>query len=188
MNGLRGNEITALDGMTSEVDSVSGVRNAGWLVALRVLHLASGVVFAAIIPRLMGRADYGRYALLSSLADWFVLAGGRGFVQVFAQRAPRLLASGYVGVVRKLFGRLLAIRLFASTLLAIAYFIILRLWLADLPQLAIAALAAAIFVDAMTGVVFAIFIGLGQAAKWGLQEVANRWLAIGLLSLGYRFC
>ncbi len=186
MNGLHGNEITVLDGMTSGIDSSSGVRNAGWLVALRVVHLASGVAFAAIIPRLMGRADYGRYALLSSIADWFVLAAGLGFVQVFAQRAPRLLAGGYVGVVRKLFGRLLAIRFFASTLLAIGYFVILRLWLADLPQLAIAALAAAVLVDAMTGVVFAIFIGLGQAAKWGLQEVANRWLAIGLLALGYR--
>jgi hypothetical protein len=56
----------------------------------------------------MGRADYGRYALLTSLADWFVLAAGLGFVQVFAQRAPRLLAAGQAGVVRKLFGRLLA--------------------------------------------------------------------------------
>jgi O-antigen/teichoic acid export membrane protein len=177
--------------MTAEVPiapspASSGVRNAGWLVALRVLHLASGVAFAAIIPRMMGREDYGRYALLTSIADWFVMAAGLGFVQVFVQRAPRLIAAGQSGVLRRLFGRLFAMRVYASAVLALVYFVFVRLWLADIPQAAVIALGLAVFVDAVTGVLFAIFVGLGQAAKWGVQEVANRWLAIGLLVLGYR--
>jgi O-antigen/teichoic acid export membrane protein len=166
--------------------ATSGVRNAGWLVVLRVLHLASGIAFAAIIPRMMGRVDYGRYALLTSIADWFVMAAGLGFVQVFVQRAPRLVAAGQSGVLRRLFGRLFAMRIYASGLLALIYFAFVRLWLADIPQAAMIALGVAVFVDAVTGVLFAVFVGLGQAAKWGVQEVANRWLAIGLLVLGYR--
>jgi len=52
--------------MSKERDDA--VRNAGLILVRRAGFLLSGLLFAALVPRLMRPHGYGRYALLFAIA------------------------------------------------------------------------------------------------------------------------
>ncbi|MGD2147356.1 MAG: hypothetical protein PVH41_11740, partial [Anaerolineae bacterium] len=54
------------------------VRNAGMLLVQRVGFVVGALALVVLVPRLMGPDAYGRYALITSLAFWFVLSGSLG--------------------------------------------------------------------------------------------------------------
>jgi O-antigen/teichoic acid export membrane protein len=54
------------------------VRNAGLLIIQRGSIVISGLVFAALVPRLMGPQIYGQYTLLTSLALWIAIGSALG--------------------------------------------------------------------------------------------------------------
>ncbi len=79
---------------------IVGCVQCRWLVALRNLNLVSGITFAASIPRLMGRADYGRDAHLASTADWYALAGSIGLGRIVRRRRILCQATADLVTVR----------------------------------------------------------------------------------------
>lgn len=161
------------------------VRNAGWLVAQRGVHVLSGVVFAIVVPRLMGPTTYGQYALLASLAAWFVLLGTLGFAQIMGRFVPQFILQGSQASLRKFLSDLLTVRLFSGTIVAALYLLVMTLWLPEMDRLLLILLTGSVLLRGVTFYFFSIFLGLNQAARWASEQVLQRWLLLILLPLGF---
>jgi O-antigen/teichoic acid export membrane protein len=161
------------------------VRNAGWLIAQRGVHVVSGIVFAVIVPRLMGPTTYGQYALLASLAAWFVLLGTLGFAQIMGRFAPQFVLDSNPASLRKFLGDLLTVRLFSGTTVAVLYLLAMTLWLRESDGVLLVLLASSVLARGITFYFFSIFLGLNQAARWGSEQVLQRWLLLVFLPPGF---
>jgi len=161
------------------------VRNAGLLLGQRSLYIAGGFLFAAMVPRLMGPDLYGRYALITSLSLWFILFSDPGMTQVMIRYVPEMRLQENRESLKKFFGSLLAVTLVSSTLVAIFYFLLTRLWFPDLDGLLLAAMAGAVFARALAQPFFSFLLGLNEAARWGMNEIIRRWLSLILLLPGF---
>jgi O-antigen/teichoic acid export membrane protein len=161
------------------------VRNAGLLLAQRGLHVSSGFLFAALVPRLMGPDLYGRYALVTSLAIWFALFSSLGLTQVIGRYVSHLNLQGDSKKLKKLFGNLLTIDLASGGLVAGLYLLLTILWFQELELSILAIMAAAVLVRAVTHLIYALFLGLNQAARWGMGDVMRGWILLFLLLPGY---
>ena len=75
-------------------DAHRTVRNAGWLVGQRVVHVAAATLFAVAVPRLMGPDVFGQYSLLTSVSMWFAMLSGLGAVSLMSRIVPALTAAG----------------------------------------------------------------------------------------------
>lgn len=174
---------TQAPGMT--VDTRQTFQGAGLIVLQRAGHLLGALLFAALVPRLMGPDLFGRYALLGSLAGALTTMSGLGLRDVIGRYAPVLVTGGDWPGLRQLFGQLVAVRVVSGAAAAVVYLVLGLAWLRDFDRFAILAAALTVPVDAVAGVLFAIFLGLNRAARWGLGELTRRWLVLGALPLGF---
>jgi hypothetical protein len=158
-------------------------RNAGLLVVQRGAQVASGFLFAMLIPRLMGADTYGQYALVTSLALWFVLASNLGFTQVIARYVPEFMLSDDKPGMQAFFGGLLTVRLASGVLAAALLLLLTVLWLRELDRLALAFVAGVVVVRVASHLFFALFLGLNQAARWGMEAVVRGWVSLTVLLL-----
>ncbi|HJX52340.1 MAG TPA: oligosaccharide flippase family protein [Polyangia bacterium] len=163
----------------------TAVRNVGLLLMLRGLLVAGGVVVAAVVPRLMGPTGYGQVALLVALSFWFTLAASLGFTEVMGRHVPHFGQTGDEHGLRAFFGRLLSIRLLAGLLAGGLYLVVTTTWLRDLDAVAMAVLAAVVFVRAPAGLFFSLYLGLNQAARWGVADILRQWGTLAFMLPGY---
>ncbi len=161
------------------------VRNAGWLIAQRGFHVVGAAVFAVLVPRLMGPAVYGRYALLTSVSMWFALLSGLGAVSLITRIIPQFTASGDFSGLQKLVTNLLAFRGGTAVLSAAAYFVIIVFALGEPDLVAAAFVAGAVFAWTVGNLCFSVFLGLNRAARWGIGELLRRWLTLAFTLVGY---
>lgn len=161
------------------------VRNVGLLLAQRGLLIAGNFIFAASVPRLMGPGNYGRYALITSLSIWFVLFTDLGFTQVMGRYVPQFILQREKESLQKFFSNLLSVSLVGGLLSAGLYFLFTGMWLADLDGLLLATMAGTVIVRSWAHPFFTLFLGLNQAARWGMDELLRRWISIVLLLLGF---
>lgn len=148
--------------------------------------LVSGVVYAGIVPRLMGPEAYGRFDLMFSVSVWFFLAGNLGLTQALSRFLPERDAAGDLDGVRAIVGSVLATRLLTGLASAVLYFAGMAAFLPEMPAMGLAALAVAIVVGAAVEPVYALQLGLNRASRWGLSFVVRRWVYLLAIPLGYR--
>jgi O-antigen/teichoic acid export membrane protein len=171
--------------VTRAAEAQSALRNAGFLVIQRGGLLAAGVLFAVLVPRIMGPGAYGRFALVSSLSTLFVMCSTLGFTEVAGRFLPELRRRPESRDLHRLVGGLLSIRLIAGALVAAAFLGLTTRWLPDLDPPALLAVTAAIFVRAVSHLLFSLFLGLNQAARWGAGELLSRSLLLVFVLPGY---
>lgn len=169
--------------MTSEAQTT--VRNAGWVLVQRLLHAGSGLVFALLVPRLMGPDVYGRYSLLSSLSVWILLFSSLNLTDVIGRFVPELILRDDRDGLQRLWSDLFTVRLASAALAAGVFLGITALWLRDLDTAILATVATMILVRAVADLVFAAFVGFNQAGRWQLGETVRQWLSVGLVIVGY---
>jgi O-antigen/teichoic acid export membrane protein len=167
------------------VDTRQTLRGAGLLVLQRVGLVLGALLSAVVLPRLMGPDIFGRYALLSSLAGGFTMMSGLGLRDVIGRYAPVLAAAGDWPGLRRLFSQLLAVRIMSGAAATVVYVVLGLAWLREFDGVVIVAAALTVFVGAVAAVLFGIFLGLNRAARWGLGELAQRWLILGAVPLGF---
>lgn len=167
-----------------EPEAHDAVRNAWLLVAQRGGDVLGVLAFAALVPRLLGPANFGRFSLLISVAQWFLLLSGLGSTQLTGRFVPVMLLRDQRADARRLFGNLLAVRLLSGPVAAVFCLVLLRLWLRDLSLALLAPVAATVALRSISSVPFAFFLGLNQAARWGAGELARRWSALLLVVAG----
>jgi len=170
--------------MTSEAQIT--VRNAGWILVQRLLHAGSGLVFALLVPRLMGPDVYGRYSLLSSLSVWMLLFSNLNLTDVVGRYMPEFILRDDRKGLHQLWSDLFTVRLATAVLAAAVFLGLTALWLRDLDVATLATVAALIVVQAVAGLVFAAFLGFNQAARWQMGETVRQWLSVGLVIVGFR--
>lgn len=123
------------------------LRNASWLAAQRVLHVAGAALFAVLVPRLVAAGD---------------------------QLGLRRLASS-----------LLALRAITGAASAAGYVLVAVLLLGEPDLVAVALVAATVALRAVGNLGFALLLGLNDAARWGMGDLARRWLTLPLVPAGY---
>ncbi len=158
----------------------AAVRNAGLLVIQRAGLVAAGLVFAAVIPRLLGPEVYGRYALVAALVGLFTACSTLGVNEIVGRHGAILEA----GPLRRLFGSLLALRMGSGLAAALAFGALTSVWLRDLDRVALAAAGLAVLTRGMWLALFALFLGLNRAALWGAGELLERLAVLALVPVG----
>jgi O-antigen/teichoic acid export membrane protein len=162
----------------------AAMRNAGLLLVQRAGLVIAGLGLAAVIPRLLGPDVYGRYALVAALAAVFAACSGLGVNEIIGRHGARLAAERNQAGLHRLFGSLLALRVGTGVLAAGAFGMLTLVWLRDLDRVALAAAALAIVARGIWLALFALFLGLNQAARWGAGELINRCAVLALVPLG----
>jgi len=161
------------------------IRNAGFLLAQRGFHILGSLLFAVLVPRLMGPSDYGRYALLTSVYLWFVIVSDLGLTQVVWRYVPLFRLQGERERLQKFFSNLLTMSLVSGALCACLYLLFTALWLTDLDLFLLITLAVALFVRSGTHPFFTLFLGLNQAARWGMGEIFRHWFFLIFMIIGF---
>jgi O-antigen/teichoic acid export membrane protein len=161
------------------------VRNAGFLLAQRGFHVAASFLFAVLVPRMMGPSDYGRYALVTSLYLWFALGGDLSSSQVMGRYVPDFMLQGEKEKLRKFFSNLLTVSLLSGGLCACFYLLFTSLWLTDLDLILLVTVSVTLLFRAAGHPFFTLFLGLNQAARWGMGEILRHWSILVLVIVGF---
>ncbi len=166
-------------------EAQNAIRNAGILLVQRGFHIIAGLLFAVLVPRMMGPGNYGRYALVTSLYLWFLLGSDLGFTQVMGRYVPNFVFQGEKERLQKFFSNLLAVGLLSGAISACLYLSFTALWLTDLDLFLLIIMAAVLLVRAGSRPFFTLFLGLNQAARWGMGETLRHWFLIALVIIGF---
>ena len=161
------------------------VKNAGWLMAQRGLHVVAATLFAVVLPRMMGPETFGRYALMTSISLWFAMFSGMSAAQMMGRFGPEFAIQESNEHLQKFFGNLLIVRLGTGFAAAALYLLITALWFRELDVVTVAIVAGSVFFRTACGLVFALFLGLNKAARWGMGDTLRRWLSLVLIVLGF---
>ena len=161
------------------------IRNAGFLLAQRGFHIVAGFLFAVLVPRMMGPSDYGRYALVTSLYLWFAWGGDLSPSQAMGRYVPHFMLRGEKAKLRKFFSNLLAVSLLSGGLCACFYLLFTSLWLTDLDLVLLVTVSITLFFRAAGHPFFTLFLGLNQAARWGMGEILRHWFILVLVIIGF---
>lgn len=161
------------------------VRNAGWLAVQRGVHLLTATLFALLVPRLMGPDLFGRYSLLTSVSMWFALLSGLGAVSLMTRTVPQFAAAGDTVGLRKLITNLLVLRASTGIVTATSYFLLIALALGEPDWLAALWVGAGVFSRTVANLCFSLFLGLNQAARWGLGDLMRRGLTLAGVLIGF---
>jgi O-antigen/teichoic acid export membrane protein len=161
------------------------IRNAGFLLTQRSFHILGSLLFAVLVPRLMGANDYGRYALITSLYLWFMILSDLGFSQIMGRYVPLFILQGEKEELQKFFSNILTVSLVSGAVVGCLYLLFASLCLPDLDLFLFIVMAATIFVRAITHPFFTLFLGLNQAALWGMGEIFRHGLTIVTVIVGF---
>jgi len=161
------------------------VRNAGFLLAQRGLHVVASFLFAALVPRMMGPSDYGRYALVTSLYLWFAWGSDLSSSQVMGRYVPHFVLQGEEEKLKKFFSNLLAVALLSGALCGCLYLLFTSLWLTDLDIILLVTVSVALLFRAAGHPFFTLFLGLNQAARWGMGEILRHWFILVFVIIGF---
>lgn len=161
------------------------IQNAGFLLTQRGFHLIAALLFAIWVPRMMGPSNYGRYALLNSLYLWFIVGSDMGFTQIMGRYVPNFIFQGEKEKLQKFFSNLLTVSLITGAMAAILYLFITALWLTDLDLVLLIIIASTLLVRGATRTFFTLFLGLNQAARWGMGEILRHWFLLVLIIVGF---
>jgi O-antigen/teichoic acid export membrane protein len=163
------------------------VRNVGLLIVQRGANIAGGMCIALLLPRFMGPDMFGRFSLMTSLSLWFVIFSSLSSAQVMSRFIPQMRLANDTAGIEKFLGNLLTARLANGLLAAALYLLFTALWFRELDFTALIFIAVSVCVQTSGKLLFAFFLGLNQAARWGMGEILRQWLSLILLLPGFYF-
>lgn len=171
--------------MSPHPEASAALRNAGWVAAQRGLQIVIGVVFALLVPRLMGPEVFGEYALVTSVSLWFTLISGLGVASMMTRTVPGFVDRGDMAGLQKLVSSLLVLRVGTGVIAGALYLALTTFWLREVDIVALAFMAGSVFCRATGSISFALFLGLNQAGRWGFGEMLRRALQLIFVLLGF---
>lgn len=162
------------------------VRNATALAFQRVGLLLIGVTFAAVVPTLMGPADYGRFALLLSVMTWFLILSDLGFPQALSRLVSERIGSDSSEKLKEFFGSALALRSLAGIVCALLFIATVSKFIGDLPRAMIALFAVVLALCAASESFYSWQLGANHAERWGSQFILRRVQCLIFVPVGYQ--
>lgn len=141
------------------------------------------VLSVSVIPRLMGDAEYGRFALFMSLYLLLDTLTDIGSTPAFGRFVPEHEASGSPERTRRLlFGYLVWATVPAVVLALAAPALGWVGWLPDFPFWWDAALGVLLVLTRLEGTLFGFLYGLNQIARYSAKEVLRSALTFGFVA------
>jgi O-antigen/teichoic acid export membrane protein len=166
-------------------DPARTIRHAGLLLLQRGFHLAAAALFAVMVPRVMGPSEFGRYALITSVAMWFALASGLGATSMMTRVVPDFVSRNDRDGLARLLTNLLALRAMTGLGSALLYLLITTGWFPELDAVALVFVAASVWSRTVANPCYSMFLGLDQASRWGLGDLVRRWLTLAFTLTGF---
>jgi O-antigen/teichoic acid export membrane protein len=161
------------------------LRHASGIMLQRILEIGGGILFVALVPRLLGPLVYGQFSLLNTLSAWFSLVGVTGTASMMTRFVPRIINSGDHAVLRKLASGMMALRLVSGVAGVGAYVVLATVLLHVSDHAAVVMLALSIGIRTIANLPFTLFLGLNQAARWGVADTARASLLAPAVYGGY---
>lgn len=160
------------------------VRNAGLLLIQRGTLVLNVLLFAALVPRLMGPTIYGQFILLTSLALWIANGSALGITPIMGRFVPGFVNRDDRKGLLKFVGQMAATRLLLAAVGAALYFTLTKLWLQEMNWLVLGFMAVSVFFNITSLFIFNLFLGLNQAANWVMNETLRSWGSLILVLAG----
>jgi O-antigen/teichoic acid export membrane protein len=113
------------------------------------------------------------------------MLSGLGAVSLMARVVPQFTAAGDTVGLRKLVTNLLVLRAFTGAFTATGYFLIVALALGEPDYVAALMVALAVFTRTIGNLCYSLFLGLNQAARWGLGDLMRRVLTLAGVLIGF---
>ncbi len=150
----------------------------------KTVELATLVLLATVVPRLLGPTDYGRFSVALTLVTLGALALTLGGPIVMARFVPAAPAHERVAVARAIGLRLARGR---TVQVAVITFVVLGVALADpdvLDPLEALAVVLAFALNVLASLALQVALGLGRTVAWSLRfPIQNSVLVVGLVAL-----
>jgi O-antigen/teichoic acid export membrane protein len=152
---------------------------------LKLVEYVGLVLFAVIVPRMMGPDLYGRFAAFLSSIALLTIAGGLGVIRMFGRFVPEFQVQKEMSKSQVLFTQVFFVRFLIALLLAVAFFLFFPRLLPKTSTLIIAVGAGAFFLGLTASTFYEFQHGLNNLGKWLSQDsLLKVFLLIGILVLG----
>lgn len=153
-------------------------------VAAKCAEAATLLVLVTVVPRALGPADYGIFALALSVVTVGSAAVSVGASPMLARFVPAATASERTAVARALGARLVRRRLPVTAIAAVAALALAAAFPATFPPLATALVAVAFVLDVAATLCFQLALGLGRFRAWSFRyPVQNGVLTLAAILL-----
>lgn len=180
--------MSELDQPTGASRDIKGtVRTVSLGTVWRALRYPFIFLSFALIPKMMGDTDYGRYAYFVSVFVLLDMATDLGFQQVFGRYAPECLAANDVARLQCLFSGLFGYGVLLSLLMTVGVFLahLLRP-LSGFGAFTLSALALLLVLTRIEGTFFCLLYGLNQIARFSAREAIRSAATLVFVLLLYR--
>jgi O-antigen/teichoic acid export membrane protein len=171
---------------TAESPRRKAIRDTAVVALQRGGLVLSGVIFALVVPRLMGPAFYGQYDLLSSLCLWCIVASEFSLTVAVSRQGPAALRATDPSRMAALFGNVLLFRMAASLAAALLFWLLAARLAADIPATVRLFFAALVPAGAAAETLFSFMLGVDRAQRWGAGNLLRRWLGLAAVSAGFQ--
>lgn len=152
--------------------------------AAKVVELATLVLLATLVPRLLGPADYGRFAVPLTVVTIGSLAMTLGGPTLMARFVPAAAPEQRVALARAIGARLAKGRGVQLAAIAVGAVVLVALDPAAFPPVEVALVVAALALNVATTLALQMTLGLGRAGPWSLRyPLQNVVLIVAVLVL-----
>lgn len=148
--------------------------------------VVSGVLFALIVPRLMGPTLYGQYDLLTSLCLWCIVASEFSLTVAVSRLGPAALRAGGGAQLAALFGNVLLARAALSLACALLFWGLAAHLAGDIPATVRLFFAGLVPAAALAEALFSFQLGVDRTQRWGAGNLLRRWLGLAAVVAGFR--
>ena len=149
----------------------------------KVAEYAGLISFTILAPRLMGPAGYGSFAALLSLVGLLTVASTLGGHATLGRFVPEFELRAERERTRLLFTRIFALRVLASTTLALLFLFLYPRIAPEASRSMVLYGAGAILCAALGSTCYQLFYGLNALGRWMTHDGLARGLLLGLLLL-----
>jgi O-antigen/teichoic acid export membrane protein len=149
----------------------------------QIAQVVGGMAFAALIPRHYGPDVYGQFAFVFALINVFQMIGESGYQEIFSRYLPEIRAQAGELAARAAAWQLL---LFKATFGLVVGTLALgsSAWLAEwLTGWDLVWITVAVTVRVWISGPFPLLLGLGQTAKWAIENTWRQLVLLGLIVL-----
>ena len=171
--------------MRASASSRAAVWNFSIVGFNKLAQTVGSIAFVLLIPKMLGAEQFGQFAFVTSLLIIASRVGDLGMEDVLVRFIPESVSADKDEAVRRLAGRLMAVRLalgLFSGLAAAIWALNTTTWMTPLQGVLIG-LTISLYVLALLP--FEILLGLGQAGKWTFNSSWRQFALI--LTLGLLF-
>lgn len=168
-------------------DAKRTVRTVSLGTVWRALRYPFILLSFALIPKMMGDTDYGRYAYFVSVFVLLDMATDLGFLQVFGRYVPECLAANDTSRLQRLFNGLFGYGILLSVLMAAIVFVahLLRP-LSGFTAFTLSGLTLMLILTRIEGTFFCLLYGLNRIARFSAKEAIRSAATLVFVLLLYR--